>query len=81
MADSRGAQALRDACPNHGDQRKLAHRTGIPESTLSKIATGQSSPGRRYAALLFDAAGIELSWWDESIEPESPNDATPTEAA
>lgn len=72
---------MRAACPNHGDQRRLAEKTGIPENTLSRIASGQQSPGRRYAAALLRSLGIELSWWDEPVEPEQPSDATPTEAA
>ena len=78
MADSRAAQAVRAACPEHGDQRRLAERTEIPENTLSRIASGQQSPGRRYAAALLQALGIDLSWWDDP--PDEPG-REPTEAA
>lgn len=79
--DNRAAQALRTVFSKHGAQKETSDRTGIPASTLSRLANGQQ-PGRRHAAALLRSLGIELSWWDEPAEAEpSTSDATPTEAA
>jgi hypothetical protein len=71
MAANRGSRALRLACAGWGAQKRVSEQTGIPQSTLSKIISGQQ-PGRRHAVSLQEELAIDLAWWDEPAESESP---------
>jgi transcriptional regulator with XRE-family HTH domain len=53
----------------HGYQKDCAARTGIAQSRLSRIASGQIMPRADEAARLEAEEGIPASWWGESGTP------------
>jgi transcriptional regulator with XRE-family HTH domain len=65
--DNRGAAALRKVLETT-KQVELASKTGISQSHISRLASGEKTPKRLAdAQALLEYAGIGLGWWEERI--------------
>lgn len=71
MADNRGAAALRHFLES-GKQIDLARKTGISQSHISRLASGEKVPKMLAdAQALLEHAGIALDAWGEPVEESS----------
>lgn len=71
---NRGAQALRVALPDRGDQAKLAARLKVDPGAVSRWFRGSLKPGTELRALLEDEYGVNWRLWDEELpDEESPD--------
>ena len=67
MTDNRGAAALRQFLVST-KQVDLATRTGISQSHISRLASGEKTPKLLAdAQALLEHAGIGLDWWDQPV--------------
>jgi transcriptional regulator with XRE-family HTH domain len=69
---NRGSQALaRLSESERGYQSKLAEKSGISQSWLSRIAAG-AKPNRTQSLILERLTGVPPAWYDQpAVEPEA----------
>lgn len=60
-----------------GGQKRCSERTGIGQSRLSRIASGELMPRADEAALLERDEAIPVAWWGEPPLPEDESGAHP----
>lgn len=69
---NRGAEALRAALPERGDQQKLARKLKVDPGAVSRWFAGTLKPGIAHRRALEDDFEINWRLWDEDIDaPDS----------
>ena len=72
---NRGAKRLAACFENRGAQAALAEVTGLDQGYLSRLASGERTPGAKARRTLEGACGILMQWWDEPPEPDHEDSA------
>lgn len=71
---NRGAERLREALSERGDQQRLAERLKVDPAALSKWLAGKHKPDARFRAQIEDEYAIGWRLWDEETEDDVPPD-------